>query len=283
MAKTRSIYPVALGSDKLAQVGAEAERLYWRLMTQCDDEGRCEDHPRKLWAACFPVHEDIGPDDVDVWLWELDAVRGADLERDPDGLIVRYTVDRRRYLEVTQWRQKPRWAKPSEIPPASDGCRTPVGQESDGSRIPDGISSSREVARKRERLGEPFSTDFEATWQVYPRKEARKAAFKAYQARRREGIPAETLHDATVRFKVAMVYEHREAKLIKLGSTFYGPDEHWKDYLEPPPEEAPAPAIEAPPPAARCPTCGKLEIDCVCQISRDVQPRFKDALTKANR
>lgn len=121
MARIRSIHPDACKSESLAAVSAEAERCYWRLQTHCDDDGRCEDHPRLIWAALFPLHEDVGLENVDAWLSELDR----------EGLVVRYEVDGKRYLYVTQWPrfQHPQKPKPSLLPAPPDTSTRRVRDE----------------------------------------------------------------------------------------------------------------------------------------------------------
>ena len=111
MARIRSIHPDACKSRKLASVSGDAERCYWRLATHCDDHGRCEDEPRLIWAALFPLH-DCDEHDVDRWLWEL-----ADA-----GLILRYEQGDRHYLAVARWGdyQHPQKPRASELPDPSD-------------------------------------------------------------------------------------------------------------------------------------------------------------------
>ena len=46
MAKIRSISPNACESHRLGAITDPAERLYWRLQTHCDDQGRAVDDPR---------------------------------------------------------------------------------------------------------------------------------------------------------------------------------------------------------------------------------------------
>lgn len=74
-------------------------------------------------------------------------------------------------------------------------------------------------------------TDFDCCWEVYPRKLNRKAALRCYVATRRRGNRADDLLLATQGFAKVMAAEGREWKLIKHGSTFFGPDEPWTDYL----------------------------------------------------
>lgn len=125
MARIRSIHPDACKSKKLAQASAEAERCYWRLATHCDDEGRCEDEPRLIWAACFPL-SDCSIDEVDGWLWELAEV----------GLIRRYEKDDLRWVQVIRWSdyQHPQKKKDSPLPAPSDDLRVRV-RDDDRSRI----------------------------------------------------------------------------------------------------------------------------------------------------
>lgn len=115
MARIRSIHPRALESEKLAEASAEAERFYWRLAVECDDEGRCEDAPKVLAAKLFPQREDIIGQDVDAWLAELDDI----------GLVIRYRAGGKQLVQVTKWAefQKPQHSKASEfLPPPDLSC-----------------------------------------------------------------------------------------------------------------------------------------------------------------
>jgi hypothetical protein len=78
---------------------------------------------------------------------------------------------------------------------------------------------------------------FDAAWDIYPRKLARKLAAKAFAARLKEGIPVDDLMTATRNFVVSM--RHREVDKILYPATFYGPNERWRDYLAAPIVEAP--------------------------------------------
>jgi hypothetical protein len=127
MARIRSIHYNACKSEKLDAASAEAERCYWRLLPHCDDEGRAEDDSRNLRSLMFPVAEPPLPAQmVDGWLGELHDL----------GLIVRYTVDGRGYLQVTRWAdfQKPQHPKASDFPTIPEDFSTP--HESSGSGVP---------------------------------------------------------------------------------------------------------------------------------------------------
>lgn len=93
MARIRSIHPDACDSRKLAAVSSDAERLFWRLITHCDDHGRCEDDPRLIWARCGPLVPGWDQAKVDALLESLAR----------NGLLVRYVADGLRVLEVHKW------------------------------------------------------------------------------------------------------------------------------------------------------------------------------------
>lgn len=77
---------------------------------------------------------------------------------------------------------------------------------------------------------EPYETEFAAAWELYPRKGDRKKALRAYVARRRAGARAADLMRATRNYAAARSGEPE--KFTKLGATFYGPDEPYKDFLD---------------------------------------------------
>ena len=81
-------------SDNLASLSAEAERLFYRLMTQCDDFGLMLANPSIVKNRCFQLTSDaIKEKQMISWLSELENA----------GLIFFYEVDGKRYLKYTKW------------------------------------------------------------------------------------------------------------------------------------------------------------------------------------
>lgn len=121
MPRIRSVHPEICDSEELAQISAAAERTYVRLWTHLDDEGRIADRPKVLAARLYPVHDDVGPAEVDHDLEELATA----------GLVIRYQVDGAAYLAVRgswdRW-QRPQNPKPSAIPPPPGSAVDPVAQ-----------------------------------------------------------------------------------------------------------------------------------------------------------
>lgn len=86
-------------------------------------------------------------------------------------------------------------------------------------------STSRAAAR-----GEPFAEEFAVVWDDYPRKLNRKGAFAKYQATRRKGASADDLHRAVKNYAIEV--RGKEPEFIMHGSTFFGPQERWRDYVD---------------------------------------------------
>lgn len=128
MPRIRSVHPDICTDEGLVNVSGDAERLYVRLWTHLDDDGRCEDDLLLLKAALFPRHRHIGEDDISGWLGELIT----------NGQLIRYESKGRRYLTAKPERwsawQKPRRKVDSKHPAPTRadivGTRTDVGAQS---------------------------------------------------------------------------------------------------------------------------------------------------------
>ncbi len=108
MARIRSVHPDICVSETMAGLSAELERTFVRLWTHCDDEGRCLDSPKLIKAAIYPLHDDITAERLNEELYELDAA----------GLVARFMVGDKRYLQVLAWDefQHPQRPKKSKFP-----------------------------------------------------------------------------------------------------------------------------------------------------------------------
>ncbi|GAA2773631.1 hypothetical protein [Saccharopolyspora taberi] len=122
MPRIRSIKPEFFTSEVVAELTLRARLTWIGLWTHCDDEGRCKDNPRLIHAALYPLDPDVTADDVAADLAEL-----AKRQR-----VVRYVVDGRAYLQVTNWKehQKPNRPQGSKFPAPADGhVQDPAGQD----------------------------------------------------------------------------------------------------------------------------------------------------------
>lgn len=97
-----------------------------------------------------------------------------------------------------------------------------------------------------------YAIEFDEAWAQYPKKRERKAAYRAYVARRRHGVSAQDLLRATITY--AALQEGKDPQYIKNASTFWGPNEPFLDYLGPTEDVCPA----------YCPQCGSAVLDNRC-------------------
>lgn len=152
----RIIHERICTSETMAELSAEEERFFCRLIVQCDDYGRFDGRPSVVRARCFPIQlERISESDVSRWMQSL-----VD-----SGLIKPYEVDGRRYIHVVTWeRHQQTRAKASKYPDPQ-ACETatltsvsvgdhPQSDDSDGLQIPsypEARSDTREaIHEKRE-------------------------------------------------------------------------------------------------------------------------------------
>lgn len=76
-----------------------------------------------------------------------------------------------------------------------------------------------------------YSCAFEALWSAYPRKKEKANAYKCYKARLADGFSEDALMTAVKRYADECKARHTEARYIKLGATFLGPNTPFSDYL----------------------------------------------------
>ena len=120
----RAIYPDACTSRSLSSVTAEAERLFWRIISQADDQGRLEGDVLVLRSLCVPLLARATTAVVERWLGELVAQR----------LISRYHQGDSDLVQVVtwwRWQAGMRRAYPSKWP-AAEGWTDAVFGLGDG-------------------------------------------------------------------------------------------------------------------------------------------------------
>lgn len=116
MSRARNIKPGFFTNDQLAECEPLARILFAGLWCEADREGRLEDRPRKLKAACLP-HDDCNVESLLVQL--ADA-----------GLIARYEHGGAKYIAVLEFskHQNPHVREPASIIPAPGQHRASTGQ-----------------------------------------------------------------------------------------------------------------------------------------------------------
>lgn len=138
MARIRTIKPDFFTSDTVSQLPLRTRLTWIGLWTHCDDHGRCRDNAKLIKAAVWPL------DDVSIHDIEIDLNTLADR-----GLIQRYTVGTKQYLQVTNWDEHQasayrRGAPKLPGPPVSDDSEPgPNTPEDRGAHAPSRASSTQ--------------------------------------------------------------------------------------------------------------------------------------------
>lgn len=111
MARIRSIKPEFWSSEQVMECSRDARLLFIGLWNFCDDAGRHPLSPRQIKALVFPGDDTLTVADVHRMIYELSK----------NGLIERYQVDGKDYLQVTGWQhqkidrpQKPKYPGPPD-------------------------------------------------------------------------------------------------------------------------------------------------------------------------
>lgn len=82
-----------------------------------------------------------------------------------------------------------------------------------------------------------YANRFEEVWSHYPRKEDKGLAYKCYKARINDGYSEKELLEATIGYEKECRESNREKRYIKKGSTFYGVNTPFVDFIQKPKEK----------------------------------------------
>ena len=233
MARIRTIKPDFFTSEVVAGLPLRSRLTWIGLWTYCDDFGRCRANVKLVKAA----------------VWALDEVSISDIEIDLNtladrGLIFRYSVDGKDYIQVTNWKEHQRVSHPTEskIPDPPTGSGPPPGtgvepehsglfpKDSGAARdmsgaVPPGSGKGSGREKEREntfalaRGSTPSELDlFEDFWITYPRRIDKRAAERAWRAALKRGARPDAVLLAARQFAQAKVGS--DPKFIKHPATW---------------------------------------------------------------
>lgn len=267
MARIRSIKPELRTSLTAAEWPRDARYLWVLLWGYLDDYGRGVDDARLVKADCFPLDDDVTAEVVECWL-QMFATSGS---------LCRYSSGdgTRHYFHCPEWSQHQRPSHPtdSRIPecPVHDHSSTHSGKSPEtlarsGGEAPELLvpeqvigdvvrevtttpspTAPSGVGKKPHRLkaGEILEPEaFARFWRIYPRKQSKGAAEKAWNAAIRANVDPKRILEGLEFY----VLERRgqDPKYTKHPSTWLN-GKCWDD--QPDPTYSP-PAIGAPSEAA---------------------------------
>ena len=187
-------------SDQINDLSWFEECFFFRLITAVDDFGRYDARPQVLKAALFPLKDDLTTKTVSAALETLATM----------GLVGLYEVDGKPYLYLPTWAQHQRirnkrskYPEPVTCQQSAANCgelpqnaariqSNPIRIQSESNPNPiQGAGAPAELADfVVENIDE---TPFNTFWEMYPRKEGKEYAMKAFSAAMIAGIDPETI------------------------------------------------------------------------------------------
>lgn len=102
--------------------------------------------------------------------------------------------------------------------------RLEIGNDNNVQQVEPPISKKS----KSNKLSKQEKTDFEALWKLYPRKQGKQQAEKAYLKAIRDGVTNKSIQDGIVAYSKKISAEQTELNFIKMGSTFFN-NRSWED------------------------------------------------------
>lgn len=258
MARSRNIKPAFFKNYELADLGPVTQLLFAGLWCLADREGRLEDKPRLIKAELFPYYEC----DVNGELTELERL----------GFVRRYSVGDVAVVEVMNFKkhQTPHNTEKASLLPAFDPqtCCKPAPaldngeltvnprKHNDGKTpdslipdslnlIPDSLTPAPAPGVQPEPPQQPakgYSEEFETAWAEYPTRvggNSKADAFKAWSARRKEGVTAQALTEGVRRYAQFVELSGTEPRFVKQAATFFGPGLHFRESWAPPARASP--------------------------------------------
>ncbi|WP_333870948.1 helix-turn-helix domain-containing protein [Desulforamulus putei] len=99
--------------------------------------------------------------------------------------------------------------------------------------IPAYINKPEEIRKDNNPVNNTYTQEFEEFYAEYPRKIEKRKAFKAFQARLKEGVNPGDLILAAQNYREYCLTHGTEPKYIKHPATFLGPNKPYEDWINP--------------------------------------------------
>jgi hypothetical protein len=174
MARIRTIKPEFPQSESMGNVSREARLCFIMLWTIADDSGRLRGASRMLASLLFPYDSDA-PKLIDRWLGELTDQK----------CITRYEVDGAQYIEISNWLEHQKIDRPSQskIPPFDASSRVIANPREPSTNNREPSCEDLRIKDQGSKEGtKDASREFEEFWALYPKRQDRRHAEKAYRS-----------------------------------------------------------------------------------------------------
>lgn len=177
----RFLRPGIRTSERWNAVSRDAQALYIAIITLVDDYGRYDGRSAVLWADAFAVWNELNPKHVVNCL----RIPALSCELSAKGLVEFYEFEGKKFLQVTQWKERARGESRYPDPKKGKILRNPAEScvilppESESQPSPSPFAHQGEGIYEIEEKGiKPEDSKAEFIYQSYPRKVSKQDALK---------------------------------------------------------------------------------------------------------
>ena len=234
MAERRMFAKTIIDSDAFLDMPLSTQSLYFHLSMRGDDEGfvnnpkkiqrmigASEDDLKLLIAKNFIIAFESGV--IVIKHWRIhNYIRG-------DRLQPTVYAEERATLEIKENGTYTFGGQMTDNCPSSDGqitdnCLPCVNQMS--AQVSIGKVSKGKVSKGN--ISPQISEDFEYLWNLYPKKQGKQTALKAYESAVKRGTTKEEVETGIRNYIAWLNANHTDAQYIKNGDTFFR-GAHWQN------------------------------------------------------
>lgn len=185
-------------SEEIDKLSPLQETVFYRLIVNCDDFGRCDARAKILKSKLFPL-KDIRVDQIEA---ALEALSSAEL-------VILYEVDGKPFLQMKTWDKHQRVrAKVSKYPAPADACCQMTADDS-GAQTSAGKCARNPIQSESQSESETETGNthareeddgFTAFWDAFPVKYGDiRQAYYEYLGVLQSGVPADVLLEAATK------------------------------------------------------------------------------------
>ena len=227
MAERRMFAKTIIDSDAFVDMPLSTQALYFHLSMRADDDGFIN-NPKKIQRM-------IGASDDDLKLLILKRF----IIPFDSGIVVIKHWKIHNYIRNDRYKPTVYTSEKAMITSKENGAYTEV----DTVGIPNGYQMDTQYSIGKDSLSQDsvvedntppappsdtVSKEFNELWELYPRKEGKKAAFASYQRAKKKGNTFEDVRAGILNYLDYIKAKKVEPQFIKQGSTWFN-GEHWND------------------------------------------------------
>jgi len=256
MPRIRSIKPEVRSDRTLARASRDARLTFVYLWLEADDEGWFRATPKSLAGSLYPHDADVDEAALVRWLDELASIGRIELFDTADGplghivnFLKHQKIDHPSQSFLAKVSREPResLARPSRRESMSLESRSPESSSPQPPTPPAAVPPAGTEKPRRKNI--PVTQDhpiFMQAWDQYPRRSGsnpRLAALRQWLARVASGEDPQVMLAGTLGYKRWAISEDKVGtEFIQRGSTFYGRDKPYLDFVpKAPPKPRPVP------------------------------------------